>query len=195
MSSAQRREGNSIANFTRIAIKNAFVAILKRKPVNQITVKDIVEECGINRNSFYYHFQDIPTLIDELITEQADNVISAYSPMDPIETCLTAAVDFAENNRDAILHVYNYMDRHVFEQYLWNVLEHIVASYVNSELSESPINEGDKEMIIRFYKCECFGLIIEWLNGGMAPCAFDELRRFSLIHKSMIAEYAEKSGY
>ena len=49
-----------MANFTRRAIKEAFTSLLEERPLNDITVKDIVERCGINRNSFYYHYQDLP---------------------------------------------------------------------------------------------------------------------------------------
>ena len=45
--------------FTKAAIKATFISLLNKKPLNKITVKEIVEECGINRNSFYYHFDDI----------------------------------------------------------------------------------------------------------------------------------------
>ena len=56
-----------MANFTRRAIKEAFTSLLEERPLNDITVKDIVERCGINRNSFYYHYQDLPALIEEII--------------------------------------------------------------------------------------------------------------------------------
>ena len=52
-------------NFTRRAIKESFLKLLNQRPLNQITVKDIVEDCGINRNSFYYHFEDLPALLEE----------------------------------------------------------------------------------------------------------------------------------
>ena len=44
-----------MVNRTKDAIKQTFLALLNEKPLNQITVKMIVEQCGINRNSFYYH--------------------------------------------------------------------------------------------------------------------------------------------
>ena len=50
-------------NFTKRAIRDAFLRQLAQRPLNQITVKDIVEECGINRNSFYYHYEGIPALL------------------------------------------------------------------------------------------------------------------------------------
>ena len=46
--------------------------LLNEQPLSKISVRDIVEDCGINRNSFYYHFQDIPSLIEEIIKEEAD---------------------------------------------------------------------------------------------------------------------------
>ena len=63
-----------MANFTEKAIKEAFVELLGEKPLSRITVKDIVERCGINRNSFYYHFRDIPSLIEEIVTEEAEEL-------------------------------------------------------------------------------------------------------------------------
>ena len=61
--------------YTKQAIKNSFLKLLNERPLSQVTVKAIVEDCGINRNSFYYHFQDIPSLIEEIIREAADNLI------------------------------------------------------------------------------------------------------------------------
>ncbi len=64
-----------MANFTARAIKASFIKLLNERPLSKISVRDIVEDCGINRNSFYYHFQDIPALIEEIITEQTKTII------------------------------------------------------------------------------------------------------------------------
>ena len=44
--------------YTKQAIKNSFLKLLNDRPLNQVTVKAIVEDCGINRNTFYYHLPD-----------------------------------------------------------------------------------------------------------------------------------------
>ena len=49
---------------TEVLIANAFYALLEEKPLSKITVREIVERCGVNRNTFYYHFRDIPALLD-----------------------------------------------------------------------------------------------------------------------------------
>ena len=65
-----------MSNLTERAIKESFIKLLGEKPLAQISVRMIVEDCGINRNSFYYHFQDIPTLLGEIIREEVDRIIS-----------------------------------------------------------------------------------------------------------------------
>lgn len=67
-----------MANFTKQAIKAAFLELLDEKPLNKISVRDIVERCGINRNSFYYHFQDIPSLLGEIIVERTNELMAQY---------------------------------------------------------------------------------------------------------------------
>ena len=63
-------------------IADAFLAMLARKSIDKITVKDLVESCHISRQSFYYHFQDI-TQVLEWVVERTYQEITAY--------CLEAA--------------------------------------------------------------------------------------------------------
>ena len=43
-------------------IAQAAMTLLTEKYVKKLTVKDIVEECHITRQTFYYHFADIPEM-------------------------------------------------------------------------------------------------------------------------------------
>ena len=57
------------------AIKDAFWSLLNEKPYSSITVKDIVSRCQVNRNTFYYHFQDIPSLLELVVKEWMDAIL------------------------------------------------------------------------------------------------------------------------
>lgn len=84
-----------MANFTEREIKRSFIKLLNEKPLSKISVRDIVEDCGINRNSFYYHFQDIPALLEEIVSEQSAAIIQKYPQPDSLEECFRAAFEFA----------------------------------------------------------------------------------------------------
>ena len=107
--------------YTKQAIKNSFLKLLNDRPLNQVTVKAIVEDCGINRNTFYYHFTDIPSLATEIITERADQIIRQYANPDSPEACLNAAVQFMTENRRAVMHMYRSISHDTVAFYLMQI--------------------------------------------------------------------------
>ncbi len=159
-----------MASFTRDAIKEAFIRLLEEKPLSDITVKKIVEECGINRNSFYYHFQDMPALIEEIIREESDAVIEKYPSVNSIVDCFDATTEFASNHRRAILHIYRSTNRELFERYLMKTCAYFVRRYVENIIKGSDIDsliEKNTDLVVSYYKCLCFGMVIDWLDSGM----------------------------
>lgn len=169
-------------SFTRDAIKRSFLKLLEEKPLNQITVRDIVEDCGINRNSFYYHYADIPALVTEIITEQANAIIAQYACVSSLNECMTAAIQFATCHKRAILHMYRSVNREMVEDYLMQICRYMVETYVHTAIGKVPIREEDKEILIRFCQCECFGQIVAWLNSGMK---YDISSQFSRLCQLM----------
>lgn len=156
-----------MANFTEKAIRQAFLGLLNERPLNKITVKDITDRCGINRNSFYYHYQDIPTLIQEILKGEIDRIIDEYPSLTSFEDCAMVAAGFSLENRRAIMHIYNSVNRDMFEQYLWQVCEHTVKAYFGTAFPDAKLTEKDRHILLRYYQCELFGIILGWLQTGM----------------------------
>ena len=162
-------------NFTRRAIKESFLKLLNQRPLNQITVKDIVEDCGINRNSFYYHFSDLPALVEEIMAEQVSAMVENHPTVDSVQEGSDAIVEFVMHNKRAIYHIYNSVSRDVFERHLMEVCRYVVTTYLAGMLEE--VEEADRDAILRFHRCACFGSVIDWLNGGMKDDVSDYFRR------------------
>lgn len=156
-----------MADFTRKAIRNSFIKLLNEKPLKQITVRDIVDDCGVNRNTFYYHFQDIPQLVETIVKEDADRVIREHSAISSMEECLEALIGFALQNKTAVLHIYRSINRDLYEQYQWRVCEHIVTTYIDEITAGRKVSDSDRRLLIEYVKCVCFGLVIGWLENGM----------------------------
>lgn len=180
-----------MANFTSKAIREAFIELLEERPLSSITVKDIVERCGINRNSFYYHYRDLPALIEEIIKEEAEGIINRYPSVTTIVECFDAVTEFASHRKKAIMHIFRSVNRDVFERNLMMVCEYFVKSYVDTALEQNSVSEEDKHSIIDYYKCVCFGLTIEWLSNGMAEEYPQSIRRIFLLKKDLAMEIAE----
>ena len=166
----------TMPSFTKKAIKISFWKLLSEQPLNRISVRDIVEECGINRNSFYYHFRDIPSLIEEIVMDEANSLITSYPNINSLDECVDSAFRFTLENKKAIMHIYNSVNRDIYERYLMNICEYVVTTYFDTVFGRDTISEKNREIMILFTKCELFGIFIDWMNSGMPDNSIEKLR-------------------
>jgi len=68
-----------VAVDTKELIAEAVKRLLMQKKVKKLTVKDIVDECSITRQTFYYHFEDIPDLLKWVLERGTDKMVAACS--------------------------------------------------------------------------------------------------------------------
>lgn len=174
-----------MANFTQKAIKESFLKLLNEKPLSRISVRDIVEDCGINRNSFYYHFRDIPTLLEEIIVEEMNGIIEKYPTVTSLDECFDAAFSFAVEHKKAAAHIFNSVSRDVFERELMKLCTYAITAYVDTAFAQQQIRPEDRRIFIHFIKCECFGLMIDWLGSNMEDAAIVDLHRLTELCRGL----------
>ncbi|MBR3403021.1 MAG: TetR/AcrR family transcriptional regulator [Parasporobacterium sp.] len=175
-------------SYTKMVIRETFLQLLEQKPLHQITVKMVVEKCGINRNSFYYHYQDMPDLVEDIVMTEADRIIEENPSVLSDSRALNAVARFISDKRRAILHIYNSVNRDIFERYLWKVCDHVVSSYESHFLEGKPVSEFDRGILKRTFKCFCFGVAIEWLDSDMEPDVQKEIDRFCSLYQGLLDE-------
>ncbi|SDB30776.1 TetR/AcrR family transcriptional regulator [Eubacterium oxidoreducens] len=181
-----------MANFTQKAIKETFWKMLDEKPLSQITVKSLVEECGINRNSFYYHFKDLPDLIQSIVMEEAERIIEENPQIRSLEEAFNLVIEFSLHNRRAVLHIYNSVNRVIFEQYLQKLCEEVVRIYCEQVFGEYILEERDRIMVQNILKCECFGAVLLWLNDGMKEEDVEDYQRVCEAMKGLPEEFVKR---
>lgn len=58
------KEENDVARSTKNEIMSALAGLLQTKRLDDITVTELVEQCNISRQAFYYHFSDLYGVVD-----------------------------------------------------------------------------------------------------------------------------------
>lgn len=181
-----------MANFTKKAIIESFMKLLNERPLSQITVKDIVLDCGVNRNTFYYYFEDIPTLMEEIFTDDLEAIIKKYPAVEEIDDCIDEVINSALEHKRAVLHMYNSINREMYERYLWNVCDHAIGTYMETLLGGRKINESDSILIKKCLESFAFGIISNWLRSGMNDDVRDTLKRFREIRNEIFEEIIQR---
>ena len=175
-------------NFTKQAIKASFMKLLNEQPLSKISVRSIVEDCGINRNSFYYHFQDIPTLLGEIVREYVDELIEKYQTVNSLDECVTIAFSFALENKRAVFHIYNSVNRDIYETSTLKLAEYVVTTYIDTVYADADVSPRDRSIAIRFMKCALFGMCIDWVENGMDEDAINNIHRLNELLRGVPEE-------
>ena len=154
---------------TRRELKKGLAALMKEKSVNQITVKELVEEVDINRSTFYLHFKDIQDLLRE-IEENMEAQIKRAIEEHPIVSGNENAFYFIED-------MFRVLDeeREISKALIGpngdmgfiHRIERIIKE--NSRGTLEKMFPGKKEDLKYFYAfclSGCLGLVKVWLNEG-----------------------------
>ena len=88
-----------MSGFTKEIIIRTLFELLNEKPLAKITVKDIVERCGVNRNTFYYHFRDISDVVESALLREVDNAFEHPVEVDSMLECLEVLVNLIGENK------------------------------------------------------------------------------------------------
>ncbi len=160
-------------SFTQAAIKQSFLKLLEQYPLSKITVKMIVLDCGINRNTFYYHFEDIPMLLEKVIEDEinaiADQLPENFSLIEGAQTLLSYLV----KNKKKVGHIWNSSTREFYEMHLMKICDYISRRFIK-RLGEETAKGETEALYADLLKYELFGLIIDWINHDMS---FDIVER------------------
>ena len=169
---------------TKKAIKESMKKLLTERSIDKITVRNITDDCGISRNTFYYHFADIPSLVDEILRDRVDQLIKSYPSIETLERGVEMGIRFIGENRAIALHLYGSTQRYVYERYLMAGCRHLAEGFLGFAIPPEKLTNGDREAMIDFYKCLIFGFIIDWCESGMDPDYMQTVNRLMELRRS-----------
>ena len=93
------------------------------------------------------------------------------------------------------MHIYRSVSRDVFERYLMKTSEYFISKYIDALAAEGEIDQSlisrNKSLIVGYYKCLFFGVIIEWLESGMDEQLAKDFRRIFRLKADTADELAD----
>lgn len=65
---------------TKSTLAASLKKFLEKKPLNKITITEIIKDCNMNRNTFYYHFEDIYALFKWTLESESMKLLNGCIP-------------------------------------------------------------------------------------------------------------------
>lgn len=138
------------------------VRLLLENKVKKLTVKDIVDECQLSRQAFYYHFRDIPDLLRWYLVRDIETLKKESSKFENREEGLRYFLLVALN-ADA------YLSKTANTKYadeMQRIMQDILRSLINEAVEErnlySGLSRDELEIVMRYHAQAIIGFLREW---------------------------------
>ena len=177
---------STVASSTKRALADALKQMMEVKPIAKITVKDLVEICNVNRQTFYYHFDDVYDLLEWVFEEDANRVLPKEVVYEHWQQDVMIFFHYLYDNASFALNVYHSDSRLYMLKYLKGRLESCIRSFADIVSEGMNIDKQDYDFVIEFYSNGIIGLIAQWMDMNMqAPKVITKERLLRVLEDSV----------
>jgi AcrR family transcriptional regulator len=160
-------------SFTKKAIMETFLCLTEKKPLEKITVRDLVDKCGINRNTFYYYFQDIYAVLEEYCDFAMESLAQEKSPQALLCGLLRLSERFVKARPKAAKMLALSLGYEGLERYFGTRFEPILKDCITQCTGNAP-----STTMLRFLRHAVLGLCLDTMRAERhAPYTDDELEQ------------------
>lgn len=166
---------------TKIALEAAMQELLREKPLEQIRVRELADRCGIRRQSFYYHFNDVYELLDWSISREREHLLRRQEEFVTWQQVYLDLQQYMAENRAYYQTVLRVRGR----ERLWGMLEPAfqnvmegVGEYYRKNIPEDMTVQMEKEFSVwQENKINLAQVLLEaWINGSVDITPEDVIR-------------------
>ncbi|MCI2111465.1 MAG: TetR family transcriptional regulator C-terminal domain-containing protein [Bacilli bacterium] len=156
-----------MSELTKKALASSLKKMLLQKPLKDITVGDLTDDCGINRQTFYYHFDNIPALIEWTCVQDADAILAENRHYKNWEEGFYSVFMLALEDRSFVMNIYHSVSLNILMRYMERLVRPLLYEVVEEQSYGLSVKDEDKEFIARFYTSSFVGLVLDWIDAGM----------------------------
>lgn len=175
---------------TKKALAESLKSAMRKKPFQKITVSELIQDCDVNRKTFYYHFENIYDLLKWTFEQETIEVVKRFGLLVDYEEAIHFVMDYVEENEYIINCACDSIGRDELKRFFSADFLEIVVSVIDyAEATSGKSLEKDyKDFLCHFYMEAIAGMLIDWIKNR------DKKNRevvtqyiFTTIRKSLMA--------
>ncbi|MGL5436881.1 MAG: TetR/AcrR family transcriptional regulator C-terminal domain-containing protein [Lachnospiraceae bacterium] len=150
---------------TKYRLANSVKECMKTTPVDKITVKDIVDGCGLTRQTFYRNFLDKYDLInwyfDKLVLLSFAQIGMGHT----VGESLTRKFAFIIQEKDFFTGAFRSDDQNSLKEHDFRLILKFYQDLI-AERTSQPLNE-EMQFLLELYCQGSVYMTVKWVLGGM----------------------------
>lgn len=181
---------------TKKMLGNTLKNLMKKKSLNKISVSEIVNECHLNRKTFYYHFADIYDLLMWVFDEEAVEVVKCFYSLSDYEDAIYFVLDYIEKNDYLIKSTLDSIGQEGIKRFFIKDFIDYNQTLITTIEHEAERNlPEDIKQFLNIYISEAIaGLLLDWIRGNTQIDKDSYVNNIVLITGDIIRNTIRKKG-
>lgn len=138
---------------------------MQNRPLDKIPIREIVDDCGVNRKTFYYHFANIYDLVEWMFKEEAIEVVKEYNLITNYEDAIRFSMDYIQKNQHVCNSALDALGRDELKRFFYNNFVATMRGIVDDFSKNMVIPDDYKDFLINFYTESFASLLIQWIRN------------------------------
>lgn len=170
------------------AISGALKQLMIQKPLERITVAEIMDTCGMRRQHFYYYFTDIYDLLRWTFEKEALELLQQQQGVSPWQNGFLQLFQYINQNRAVCLCALDSLGKESLKQLLEADVSSIVGRTVRQTAVENglPAHSPEVEVVICLVTIMMAGAVESWLRGELTQTPEELTRRIDMMFQDYI---------
>lgn len=162
--------------YTASLMNDALLILLEKKEYDYITIKDICEKAGVNRSTFYLHYQNIDDLLVETIENAEKKLLAKYDNYQSFKIDKnTKKEDLFMFTKEYVLPYLDFLKENKRIYILANKKKNLLrvdqttsklyTNFLSKVLEKFEVPENERKYIISFFMSGIHAIINTWLKN------------------------------
>ena len=181
---------------TKRALAHSLRTAMEKKPFSKITVTEIIRDCGVNRKTFYYHFQDIYALLKWMLDQDAIEVVKNFDLTSDFEQAIAFVMNYVEENNHLILCAYDSVGHDVVKSFFYSDFISLTQNYIEAKENSVNIRLDDdyRSFLSKFYTEALSGMLMDWIKDRETVSNDSVIHYISITINTSLTDLIQKLG-
>ena len=182
------------SEITRQTIRDALKALMTVKPLEKITVGEIMSLCGMRRQHFYYYFTDIYDLVRWMFEGEALELLRRQKGVHLWQEGFLQLFQYIDQNRAICLCALDSLGRDSLKRLLEADVNSVVDRAVRQAAAENGLPESSEELevVICLVTIMLAGAVESWLRGELTQTPEELTNRIDVMFQDYIRGVAAR---
>lgn len=152
-------------NASKYAMVESLKKLMRKKELSKITIREITDDSGYNRQTFYYHFSDIYDMVRWMYKDAEQKLLAKHNDASTWQEGMLDLFKYIQENKQICVCTLNSMGHTYLKELFYTDIYHVIEKVADAYIEKvAGVSQKYKKFIIHYYTISLGALLVSWIS-------------------------------